>query len=121
MTIDRSVEAERSTGASVREKARLGVLDLVPRLGGASAEEALRQAVMLAQHAETWGYSRYWTSEHHDMEELASASPEVLLAHVGALTKSIRLGSGAVLLPHYSPLKVAESFRLLSALYPGRV
>lgn len=121
MNTDRSVEAEKSAGASSSEKYRLGVLDLVPRLDGASAEEALRQAVMLAQHAEAWGYSRYWTSEHHDMEELASASPEVLLAHVGALTKSIRLGSGAVLLPHYSPLKVAESFRLLSALYPGRV
>ncbi len=99
----------------------LGVLDLVPRLNGVSAEHALQQAVTLAQHAEEWGYLRYWTSEHHDMEELASASPEVLLAHVGARTSSIRLGSGAVLLPHYSALKVAESFRLLASLYPGRV
>ncbi|NUU78556.1 MsnO8 family LLM class oxidoreductase [Paenibacillus xylanilyticus] len=99
----------------------LGVLDLVPRLNGASAEQALQQSLTLAQQAEAWGYTRYWTSEHHDMDELASASPEVLLAHIGARTNSIQLGSGAVLLPHYSPLKVAESFRLLGALYPGRI
>lgn len=99
----------------------LGVLDLVPRLNDATAEQALQQSVTLAQHAEVWGYVRYWTSEHHDMAELASASPEVLLSHIGARTTKIQLGSGAVLLPHYSPLKVAESFRLLAALYPGRI
>jgi len=99
----------------------LGVLDLVPRLNDATAEQALQQSVTLAQHAEAWGYARYWTSEHHDMAELASASPEVLLSHIGARTTTIQLGSGAVLLPHYSPLKVAESFRLLAALYPGRI
>ncbi len=102
------------------EKFSLGVLDLVPRLN-ATAEQALQQSVTLAQRAEAWGYARYWTSEHHDMAELASASPEVLLAHIGARTTTIQLGSGAVLLPHYSPLKVAESFRLLAALYPGRI
>ncbi|OME97739.1 luciferase [Paenibacillus amylolyticus] len=99
----------------------LGVLDLVPRLDDVTAEQALQQSVTLAQHAEAWGYARYWTSEHHDMAELASASPEVLLSHIGARTTTIKLGSGAVLLPHYSPLKVAESFRLLAALYPGRI
>lgn len=99
----------------------LGVLDLVPRLNGATSEQALQQAVLLAQQAEAWGYTRYWTSEHHDMAELASASPEVLLSHIGAKTDTILLGSGAVLLPHYSPLKVAESFRLLASLYPGRI
>ncbi|WP_055110318.1 MsnO8 family LLM class oxidoreductase [Paenibacillus ihumii] len=99
----------------------LGVLDLVPRLPGNTDEEALRQAVALAQSAEKWGYARYWTAEHHDMPGLACSSPEVLLAHVGAKTERIRLGSGAILLPHYSPLKVAEWFRLLAALYPGRV
>lgn len=99
----------------------LGVLDLVPRLDDVTAEQALQQSVTLAQHAEAWGYARYWTSEHHDMAELASASPEVLLSHIGARTTTIQLGSGAVLLPHYSPLKVAESFRLLAVLYPGRI
>ncbi|WP_374955103.1 MsnO8 family LLM class oxidoreductase [Paenibacillus sp. PCH8] len=108
-------------GTRIGEKYKLGVLDLVPRLDDATVEQALQQSVKLAQHAETWGYSRYWTSEHHDMAELASASPEVLLAHIGARTTTIQLGSGAVLLPHYSPLKVAESFRLLAALYPGRI
>ncbi|NMI04456.1 MsnO8 family LLM class oxidoreductase [Paenibacillus sp. SZ31] len=103
------------------EKFSLGVLDLVPRLNDATAEQALQQSVTLAECAEAWGYARYWTSEHHDMAELASASPEVLLSHIGARTTTIQLGSGAVLLPHYSPLKVAESFRLLAALYPGRI
>lgn len=99
----------------------LSVLDLVPCLPGSTDEEALRQAAALAQHAERWGYERYWTAEHHDMPGLACSSPEVLLAHVGAKTERIRLGAGAVLLPHYSPLKVAEWFRLLAALYPDRV
>ncbi|WFR62575.1 MsnO8 family LLM class oxidoreductase [Paenibacillus amylolyticus] len=111
----------RRLATRMSEMFSLGVLDLVPRLNDASAEQALQQSVTLAQHAEAWGYARYWTSEHHDMAELASASPEVLLSHIGAKTTTIQLGSGAVLLPHYSPLKVAESFRLLAALYPGRI
>ncbi|KOP66663.1 luciferase [Bacillus sp. FJAT-18019] len=100
---------------------KLSVLDLVPRLGESSFEEALQQAVTLAQHAEAWGYGRYWAAEHHDLEHLSCASPEILLSHIGARTTRIRLGSGAVLLPHYSPLKVAENFRMLAALYPGRI
>lgn len=100
---------------------KLSLLDFVPKLPGTSAEEAVQQAIRLAREAEALGYHRYWTSEHHGMEGLASAAPEVLLSAIGAATRRIRLGSGAVLLPHYSPLKVAESFRLLSALYPGRV
>ncbi|WJM09542.1 MULTISPECIES: MsnO8 family LLM class oxidoreductase [Paenibacillus] len=111
----------RRVAKRMSETFSLGVLDLVPRLNDATAEQALQQSVTLAQHAEAWGYVRYWTSEHHDMAELASASPEVLLSHIGARTTTIQLGSGAVLLPHYSPLKVAESFRLLAALYPGRI
>uniref|UniRef100_UPI00403F572C MsnO8 family LLM class oxidoreductase n=1 Tax=Paenibacillus sp. FSL R7-0313 TaxID=2954532 RepID=UPI00403F572C len=111
----------RRVAKRMSETFSLGVLDLVPRLNDATAEQALQQSVTLAQHAEVWGYVRYWTSEHHDMAELASASPEVLLSHIGARTTKIQLGSGAVLLPHYSPLKVAESFRLLAALYPGRI
>ncbi|MFI2857913.1 MsnO8 family LLM class oxidoreductase [Paenibacillus sp. JSM ZJ436] len=99
----------------------LSVLDLVPHTGESSFEEALQQAVTLAQEAEHWGYHRYWAAEHHDMDQLSCASPEVLLARIGAATKQIRLGSGAVLLPHYSPLKVAENFRMLAALFPDRV
>ncbi|WP_339267846.1 LLM class flavin-dependent oxidoreductase [Paenibacillus sp. FSL W8-0187] len=100
---------------------KLSVLDLVPRLGESSFEEALQQAVILAQKVEAWGYGRYWAAEHHDLEHLSCASPEILLSHIGARTTRIRLGSGAVLLPHYSPLKVAENFRMLAALYPGRI
>lgn len=100
---------------------KLSVLDLVPKLPGTTVESALDQAIRLARQAEDLGYLRYWTAEHHDMEGLASAAPEVLLAAIGAATRWIRLGSGAVLLPHYSPLKVAENFRLLGALYPGRI
>ncbi|MFG1730248.1 MsnO8 family LLM class oxidoreductase [Paenibacillus sp. 843] len=100
---------------------KLSVLDLVPRFGESSFEEALQQAVTLALKVEAWGYGRYWAAEHHDLEHLSCASPEILLAHIGARTTRIRLGSGAVLLPHYSPLKVAENFRMLASLYPGRI
>ncbi|MGM1019299.1 MAG: MsnO8 family LLM class oxidoreductase [Bacillota bacterium] len=100
---------------------KLGVLDMVPLLPGNRAEQAVQWAGELARRAEAWGYTRYWTSEHHDMEGMASSSPEVLLAHIGAVTRKIKLGAGAILLPHYSPVKVVEWFHLLAALYPGRV
>lgn len=100
---------------------KLSVLDLVPILAGTTSTTALEQALTLAQTAERLGYYRYWTAEHHDMEGLACTSPEVLLAHIGARTERIRLGSGALLLPHYKPIKVAESFNLLASLYPGRI
>jgi len=100
---------------------KLGVLDLVPVFEHANAVQALEQAVSLARLAERRGYTRYWVAEHHDMPQLACTSPEVLLAHIGAKTERIRLGSGALLLPHYKPLKVAESFHLLASLYPGRI
>jgi luciferase family oxidoreductase group 1 len=100
---------------------KLSVLDLVPIFKNADPFTALQQSVRLAQTAENRGYTRYWVTEHHDMEKLASATPEVLLAHIGAVTRHIRIGSGAVLLPHYKPIKVAESFHLLATLYPGRI
>ncbi|MDY8045954.1 MsnO8 family LLM class oxidoreductase [Paenibacillus polymyxa] len=103
------------------KRLNLGVLDMVPLLPGNRPEQAIQRAGELASQAEAWGYTRYWTSEHHDMEGLASSSPEVLLSHIGAVTKTIKLGAGAILLPHYSPVKVAEWFHLLAALYPGRV
>ncbi|WP_418028013.1 MsnO8 family LLM class oxidoreductase [Paenibacillus sp. JJ1722] len=103
------------------KRLNLGVLDMVPLLPGNRPEQAVQRAGELARQAEAWGYTRYWTSEHHDMKGLASSSPEVLLSHIGAVTKTIKLGAGAILLPHYSPVKVAEWFHLLAALYPGRV
>jgi len=99
----------------------LSVLDLVPVLDGADAAAALEQAVELARTAERLGYRRYWVAEHHDMPGLACSAPEILLSHIGARTTSIRLGTGALLLPHYKPLKVAESFHMLASLYPDRV
>jgi luciferase family oxidoreductase group 1 len=100
---------------------KLGLLDFVPLLEGADATEAIRQSVRLAQAADEWGYERYWVSEHHDMPRLASTNTEVMLAHLGAHTRRIRIGSGALLLPYYRPLKAAEAFHLLAAMYPDRV
>ncbi|GCL72904.1 LLM class flavin-dependent oxidoreductase [Paenibacillus naphthalenovorans] len=100
---------------------KLSVLDLVPVFPGADSVQALEQAALLARTAERLGYCRYWAAEHHDMEGLACTAPEVLLAHIGARTQRIRLGSGALLLPHYKPIKVAELFHMLAVLYPGRM
>ncbi|MCZ8519935.1 MULTISPECIES: MsnO8 family LLM class oxidoreductase [Paenibacillus] len=100
---------------------KLSVLDLVPLAPGAGSAEALGQALRLAQTAEQLGYHRYWAAEHHDLPNLACTAPEVLLAHIGAQTSSIRLGTGALLLPHYKAMKVAETFHLLASLYPGRI
>ncbi|MCM3087802.1 LLM class flavin-dependent oxidoreductase [Bhargavaea ginsengi] len=100
---------------------QLGILDQSPVFPGASAEHALQQTVQLAQQAEKWGYSRFWVSEHHHSQDVAGSSPEVLVSHLLAKTESIRIGSGGVMLQHYSPFKVAENFHLMSALAPGRV
>ena len=99
----------------------LSILDQSPVSKGKSARTALQETVLLAQRAEEWGYHRFWVSEHHNMRRLAGSTPEVLLAHLGAKTSTIRIGSGGVMLPHYSAYKVAENFRMLEALYPGRV
>ncbi|MCL6634115.1 MAG: LLM class flavin-dependent oxidoreductase [Alicyclobacillus herbarius] len=100
---------------------KLSVLDQSPIGPDKTPQDALRETVQLAQAVERWGYFRFWVSEHHNTTRLAGTTPEVLLAHLGAHTKRIRLGSGGVLLPYYSPLKVAENFRMLEALYPGRI
>ena len=100
---------------------RLSVLDQSPVRPGATARQALRETTELAQLADRLGYTRFWVSEHHNTTSLAGPAPEVLLAHLGAHTQRIRLGSGGVMLPHYSALKVAENFKLLEALHPGRI
>jgi luciferase family oxidoreductase group 1 len=99
----------------------LSVLDQCPVPLGSTASQALADSLALAESAERMGYRRYWAAEHHNTSSLASVSPEILVAVVAARTRSIRVGAGGVLLPHYSPLKVAENFRLLEALYPGRI
>ena len=100
---------------------RYSILDQSPVSENSTPSEALKQTAALAQHAEEWGYTRFWVSEHHDAASLAGSSPEILISHLGAMTKSIRLGSGGVMLPHYSSFKIAENFKLLEALYPGRI
>ncbi|HEY9347052.1 MAG TPA: LLM class flavin-dependent oxidoreductase [Inquilinus sp.] len=99
----------------------LSLLDKSPVPEGEGATEALARTVTLARRAEHWGFHRFWVAEHHDTPRLASPSPEVLIAYLLAHTTRIRVGSGGVMLQHYSPYKVAENFNLLAALAPGRV
>ncbi len=100
---------------------RLSVLDQSPVSSGSTPAQALRHSIELAQHVESLGYRRFWMSEHHAMDLLACTAPEIMLARIGGETSTIRLGSGGIMLPHYTPLKVAETFRTLHALYPGRI
>ena len=99
----------------------LGILDQSPVVAGATAREAIAATVALARRADELGYARYWLAEHHAMPGLADASPEVLLGRLTAETTRIRLGTGGIMLPHYSAFKVAETFRMLEALAPGRI
>jgi luciferase family oxidoreductase group 1 len=99
----------------------LSILDLAPIAQGSTAPEALRRALDLAQHAERWGYRRYWLAEHHNMPGIASAATAVVIAHIAAGTSRIRVGSGGVMLPNHAPLVIAEQFGTLEALFPGRI
>ena len=100
---------------------RLSVLNQVPIAQDSTPEVALDQAVELAKITERLGYTRYWVAEHHNTNGLASSSPEILMTRLASETSSIRIGSGGVLLPQYAPLKVAENFRMLEAMYPNRI
>jgi len=100
---------------------RLSVLDQSPIRSGSTAHAALEETIALAKQCDEQGYHRYWLAEHHASDALAGCSPEVLLGRLGAETRHIRIGSGGVMLPHYSPYKVAENFKLLQTLYPDRV
>src|SRR4051812_21910104 len=100
---------------------RLSVLDQSPVPEGSTGGDALRNSIDLARLADGLGYDRYWLAEHHGTPALACTSPEVMIGLVGAATRRVRIGSGGVMLPHYSPLKVAETFSMLSGLYPGRI
>jgi len=100
---------------------RLSVLDQSPISEGSTGADALRNTIDLAKLADELGYHRYWVAEHHGGPMLASASPEALIGPIAAATEGIRVGSGGVMLPHYSPLKVAETFTILAGLFPGRI
>src|ERR1700722_4779569 len=97
------------------------LLDLSPIPQGATAADALRNSLDLAQHAEAWGYNRYWLAEHHNFPGIASAATAVAIGHVAAGTRTIRVGSGGVMLPNHAPLVIAEQFGTLEALFPGRI
>src|SRR5689334_5115653 len=99
----------------------VSVLDLVSMRPGEPAGSAIARSADLARHVEQWGYRRYWLAEHHSIEGLACSATPVLIGHVAAATKTIRVGSGGVMLPNHAPLVVAEQFGTLEALYPGRI
>ncbi|TLS37129.1 LLM class flavin-dependent oxidoreductase [Pseudalkalibacillus caeni] len=100
---------------------RFSILDQAPIPKGSDTHATLQQSVKLAGLAEKLGFSRYWFAEHHSTKGLASSSPEIMIAHIASKTSSIKVGSGGVLLPQYSPYKVAENFKQLEALHPGRI
>jgi luciferase family oxidoreductase group 1 len=100
---------------------RLSVLDQSPIPEGSTGGQALRNSIDLAQHCERLGFYRYWVAEHHGTPGLADASPEVLIGPIAQATKTMRVGSGGIMLPHYSPLKVAETFSMLAGMFEGRI
>jgi luciferase family oxidoreductase group 1 len=109
------------SGPTTTGPLRLGVLDQSPVAEGSTGSQALRNTIDLARLTESLGYGRYWVAEHHGGPLLAGASPEALIGPIASATTRLRVGSGGVMLPHYSPLKVAESFSVLSGLFPGRI
>jgi luciferase family oxidoreductase group 1 len=99
----------------------LSILDLAPIAAGADAAQALRNSRDLAQHAERWGYRRFWLAEHHGMPGIASAATAVVIGHVAAATSTIRVGAGGIMLPNHAPLVIAEQFGTLASLFPDRI
>jgi luciferase family oxidoreductase group 1 len=99
----------------------LSLLDLSPVSAGSTAAQALRNTLDLARFADQLGYTRYWVAEHHNLPAIASSAPEIMIGQIGAVTSRIRVGSGGVMLPNHAPLMVAERFKVLEALFPGRI
>src|SRR3954463_12409631 len=103
------------------ESLRLSVLDQSPAIMGVAQDVSIRQTIEMAEHCESLGYRRFWVSEHHGSETIVGSAPEILVAAIAARTSRIRVGTAGVLLPHYSTLKVAEQFLVLSSIAPGRI
>ncbi len=99
----------------------LSILDLAPIIEGSDVTTALNNSLDLAQHAEKWGYRRYWVAEHHNMKGIASAATSVVIGHIAGGTSSIRVGAGGIMLPNHAPLVIAEQFGTLASLYPDRI
>jgi luciferase family oxidoreductase group 1 len=106
---------------ATRQSLAVSVLDLIAMRAGEQAGSAIARSVELARHVEQWGYKRYWVAEHHSIQGLACSATPVLIGHIAAATKTIRVGSGGVMLPNHAPLVVAEQFGTLEAMYPGRI
>ena len=99
----------------------LSILDLSPVSAGSTAAQALRNSLDLARHADDLGFKRYWVAEHHNLPAIASSAPDIMIGQIAAATEHLRVGSGGVMLPNHAPLMVAERFKVLEALYPGRI
>jgi luciferase family oxidoreductase group 1 len=104
-----------------RPQVTLSVLDLAPIVTGGTAADSFRNSLDLARHVEQWGYHRYWLAEHHNMAGIASSATSLIIGHVAAGTKTIRVGSGGIMLPNHAPLVIAEQFGTLESLFPGRI
>src|SRR5215217_493517 len=102
-------------------KMKYSVLDLATVIEGKTPADTFKNSVTLAQHAEQWGFSRYWLAEHHNMISVASSATSVVIGHIANHTKTIRVGSGGIMLPNHSPLVIAEQFGTLESLFPGRI
>ncbi|MBC7386376.1 MAG: LLM class flavin-dependent oxidoreductase [Cryobacterium sp.] len=100
---------------------KLSVLDLAPVVSGSSSRETFKNTLQLAKSVDALGFNRYWLAEHHSMLGIASSAPEILIGHVASVTKHLRVGSGGIMLPNHSALKVAETFHTLESLHPGRI
>src|SRR3954462_15579426 len=103
------------------EMVPFSILDLAFITEGSTPADALRNSLDLAQHAEKWGYRRFWLAEHHNMVGIASAATSVVISYVASGTRTIRVGAGGIMLPNHSPLVIAEQFGTLESLYPGRI
>jgi luciferase family oxidoreductase group 1 len=121
VTTEAGTESAVSRSQATRQSLPVSVLDLVATRAGESAGSAIARSVELARHVEQLGYKRYWVAEHHSIQGLACSATPVLIGHIAAETKTIRVGSGGVMLPNHPPLVVAEQFGTLEAIYPGRI
>src|ERR687889_753588 len=99
----------------------LSVLDLSPVATGSTGAQALRNSLDLARHCDALGFTRYWCAEHHNLPSIAASAPEIMIGQIAAATSKMRIGSGGVMLPNHAPLMVAERFKMLEALFPGRI
>src|SRR5689334_5473746 len=110
-----------SSSQATNQSLPISVLDLIPARAGEPASSAIAQSVELARRVEQLGYKRYSVAEHHSIQELVCSATPILIGHIAAVTKKIRVGSGGVMLPNHAPLVIAEQFRTLESMYPGRI